>query len=384
MPTTKIKNAVYNILLPFVSPGCDSNPITDIIGHSIHHIRSVNKLYRKYHVLGSATLLSSGDDSSLILTSSSYPSHCAHEDTFFRVASITKLATSILVLHLADQEILDIDAPVTTFFLSENLPDCFSVITLRSLLSHTSGLIDPPDLEKAVNSGIAFPDLINRQNNILTTGSFHYSNLGFGIIGSVLESIFNKPVSQIFDELLFQPLHMNATLEGCRLDIDKIMPVTRIFPYHPNQDLTLTPLGKMPLLAPDPLYHYGHTAGSMYTDIYSLFLLISILSGRKQDFLSERAVSEMKKQHASYGRISPSLSYGLGLLRISDPYISDQTVYGHQGFAYGCADGAFWEENTGRIMITLNGGCSEARTGRLGTANRDFLHWAYRKELPEW
>ena len=74
----------------------------------------------------------------------------------------------------------------------------------------------------------------------------------------------------------------------------------------------------------------------------------------------------------------------LGVLRILDPAISGSLVYGHQGFAYGCADGAFWEADTGRIMITLNGGCSEARSGRLGLANRDFLRWAFRKELPSW
>ena len=101
-------------------------------------------------------------------------------------------------------------------------------------------------------------------------------------------------------------------------------------------------------------------------------------------FLSEKAVSEMTKEHAVYGRLSPTLSYGLGLLMIRDPKLSSSRILGHQGFAYGCADGAFWEEATGRIMITLNGGCSEARTGRLGLANRDFLRWAFRKELPSW
>ena len=63
---------------------------------------------------------------------------------------------------------------------------------------------------------------------------------------------------------------------------------------------------------------------------------------------------------------------------------SDNIVYGHQGFAYGCVDGAFWDDRTKNMLITLNGGCSEARKGRLGMANRDFLHWAFRKELPSW
>ena len=122
----------------------------------------------------------------------------------------------------------------------------------------------------------------------------------------------------------------------------------------------------------------------MYTDIGSLLRLFQMLVTNNSQFLSENAVNEMKLQHASYGRLSPSLSYGLGLLRIQDPYISDSVIYGHQGFAYGCVDGAFWEEKTGRIMITLNGGCSEARKGRLSCSNRDMLYWAFREEMPSW
>ena len=122
----------------------------------------------------------------------------------------------------------------------------------------------------------------------------------------------------------------------------------------------------------------------MYTDAVSLSTLLHVIIRNDPPFLSQGAHIDMMREHASYGALSPTLSYGLGLLRISDPGISGGLVFGHQGFAYGCADGAFWEDHTGRIMITLNGGCSEARTGRLGLSNRDFLRWAFRKELPSW
>lgn len=384
MPTTKIKNLIYRAMLPFFAPKCDHNPVDTVIGHPVHHYRYVEKLYRKYHILGSATLLSSEKDSCVILTSSSNPFHKANIDTYFRVASITKLATAILVMNLCDKQIIDINAPVSSFFVSEKLPTIFTQITLRQLLSHTSGLIDPPDLEDALNAGMSFPDLVKKRSLYLPGNAFHYSNLGFGIIGCILESVFDIPVSQIFDIYLFNPLKMNATLEGCSIDSGEIMPVTRIFPYHQNQYMILTPLGTKPLQAPNPLFHFGHTAGSMYSDIRSIYILLQVLSESSNTFLSGDAVNNMKKQHASYGKTSPTLSYGLGLLRINESNISDCMIYGHQGFAYGCADGAFWEDDTGRIMITLNGGCSEARTGRLGSANRAFLNFAFQKELPSW
>jgi hypothetical protein len=71
-------------------------------------------------------------------------------------------------------------------------------------------------------------------------------------------------------------------------------------------------------------------------------------------------------------------------LIIRDRRISPHTVYGHQGFAYGCVDGAFWEDGTGNIMISLNGGASEARSGRLGILNLELCRWAFREEIPEW
>ena len=160
------------------------------------------------------------------------------------------------------------------------------------------------------------------------------------------------------------------------------MPVTRIFPYK-KQDLVLTRLGSEPLRNPDPFCHYGHTAGSMYTDVFSLHTMLKTLA-YSNPFLSDHSRDLLCEEHASYGKISPSLSYGLGVLRIRDSKLSDHMIYGHQGFAYGCADGAFWEADTGNMLIMLNGGCSEARIGRLGILNRDLLHWAFRKELPLW
>ena len=384
MPTTRFKNAVYRTMLPFYAPSCGKSPISSVSGHPLVMQDRFVRLIRKHHVLGSATLLSSGRDQSLVFTDSEKPAHHPGPDTYFRVASITKIATAVLVMRLSDQELLSIDGPVSSFLPLGRLPDELSGVTLRHLLSHTSGLMDPPTLEKDLESGRTIPEVVSGMRRSLPGESFRYSNLGYGLIGCVIEAVTGQPLDLVFDEELFSPLGMDATLSGCTLPTERIMPVTRILPYHEGNDLILTPLGKVPLIAPDPLRHFGHTAGSMYTTVQSLRKLLNVLIGHENGFLSPSSVEEMKKQHASYGSLSPTLSYGLGLLQISDPQISSSRVLGHQGFAYGCGDGAFWEEETGRLIIFLNGGCSEARSGRLGSANRDFMTWAFRKELPSW
>lgn len=384
MPTTKIKNTVYRFLLPFCAPSCPFHPVVSVSGRNLTGRSDFDTLIRRHHVLGSAVLLKADGQHSLICTASESPAHTAYPDTFFRVASITKTATAVLSMRLADQQIIDPDRPVGLFFDTDDAEKALGGITLRHLLSHTSGLTDPSELETSLQNNIPFTAFLQDCRVSRPGETFHYSNLGFGLIGSLMEAVLHQPVGQIFQDFLFGPLEMNATLEGCLLPPEKIMPVTRILPYRRGHDLILTPLGSKPLLSADPLYHYGHTAGSMYTDIISLQKLLDVLIRNEPGFLSPGMLSEMCSPHASYGTVSPTLSYGYGLLRIRDSSISDSIILGHQGFAYGCADGAFWEEKTGRSLIMLNGGSSEAREGRLGLLNRDLLRWAFRKEFPSW
>lgn len=383
MPTTATKNLIYRSLLPFLSPNCGNDPLCGHEGHPLTSTGSFEHLIKKHHVLGSALLISDQKHKAVVYTSSVSPSHHASSETYFRVASITKMATAALTLHLYDRGIIDIDCPISSY-IPDTDPFFPEPITLRQLLSHTSGLADPPTLGKDLEEGKPFTDLL-MQSQIQAPGiSFRYSNLGYGLIGSVLEAVLNLPLGALFREYLFEPLCMNATLEGATLPQDQIMPVTRILPYRKGTDLVLTPLGRKPLNTVDPLRHYGHTAGSMYTDILSLHRLIQVLIQNGGNYLADQILNMMKTQHAVYGAVSPSLSYGLGLLIINDKRLSGGRIIGHQGFAYGCADGAFWEEETGRELIFLNGGCSEARTGRLGKANADMIRWAFRKELPAW
>lgn len=384
MPSTRIKNLAYRALLPLQAPQADRNPISGAAGHPLSSPKDLIRILRRHHVLGGTVLVASGDEQALILSRCSRTGQAAEPDSMFRVASITKTAAAMVVLRLRDEGLLDLDAPVTEVLMDgRNLPDLQGV-TLTHLLSHTSGLSDPAGLEKLLESGAPYPDAVRGVRFAEPGTAFRYSNLGIGLIGCILETVSGRPLGALFREKLFGPLGMNASIEGCLVPPEKIMPVIRVLPYRPGTGLTLTELGRIPLDHLDPLRHYGHTAGSMYTDITSLRKMLDCIRNDGAPLLSEESASLMKKQHAVYGAISPALSYGLGLLMIRDPALSSGRILGHQGFAYGCADGAFWEEDTGRVMIILNGGCSEARTGRLGLCNRDMLRWAFRKELPQW
>ena len=211
-----------------------------------------------------------------------------------------------------------------------------------------------------------------------------YCNFGFGLLGCILENVTGMCISELFRVKLFEPLGMRATLDASTLDEGCIMPICRVLPYKKGNDVTITKLGRIPLEKPDPLRHFGHTAGAMYTDAPSLAKLLDLIGGMGEvdgkRLVSTDMMAEMTKVQSS----TPTRTYGLGLVLLNRPEISDKRLLGHQGFAYGCVDGAFIEADTGRKVVFLNGGASEARQGKLGLVNKDILTWAFRKEFPTW
>lgn len=69
-------------------------------------------------------------------------------NTMFNVCSISKLLTTVLACKLIDEQLLQLDTPinevVTTWTIPFNTPS--TTLTLRQLLSHQSGIIDPPNI----------------------------------------------------------------------------------------------------------------------------------------------------------------------------------------------------------------------------------------------
>ena len=384
MPTSGLKNTLYRFALPFLAPSVPESPIAAAYGHPIFQKNSFLSVLRKNHISGAAIRIQSGPSYSSLFTKAFHTDRIPDQTTFFRVASITKMATALLAARLMDIGLLDPDSPVSDLLPDgKNIPD-LAGIRFFHLLSHTSGLTDPPGLEAILLSQKPYQTALKGSRRNDPGAVFHYSNLGFGLIGSIFEALLNQSVEQVFHQFCFEPLGINATLEASSLPDHRIMPVVRIMPYHPENAILRTSLGNLPVHFPDPEYHYGYTAGSMYIDLPSLATLTSCVRDGGFPLLSPAYAGYMKKEKGTYGSVSPTLSYGSGLLIVRDSRISDSVLYGHQGFAYGCADGVFWEESTGNLFISMNGGASEARSGRFGLVNLHLCRWAFREELPRW
>ena len=386
MPSTPLKNLLYRAALPFAAPNPHKQMKHLETGKPLQHLPYYEHLLVKHRVLGASLLLSDGQQRAQVHTTVYSPRHVAAEDTLYRVASITKMATALVTLMCVDEERFTLDTAITDLLPATTHGTRLQGMTVRHLLCHTSGLRDLPAMDEALRNVKSFDDVLAADGVIGSNPGeiMEYCNFGFGLLGCILEHVTCMCISDLFRVKLFEPIGMCATLDASTLDESQIMPISRVLPYRKGNDVTITKLGRIPLNQPDPLRHFGHTAGAMYTDAASLSKLLDLIGGMGiadgKRLVSEEMMAEMCRVQAS----TPTRTYGLGLVILNRPEISSHRLLGHQGFAYGCVDGAFIEEGTGRKVIFLNGGASEAREGKLGLVNKDVLTCAFRKEFPTW
>jgi CubicO group peptidase (beta-lactamase class C family) len=138
-------------------------------------------------------------------------------ESFFEIGSITKQFTAASILQLQEAGKLQIDRP-----LSDYLPDAPHAreVTLRQLLTHTSGLHDYLDgpqaqMERLASRPIAYGDLIARVAPLpldFPPGSrWSYSNTGYLLLGKVIETVSGETYAAYLQRHIFDPLGMKDT-----------------------------------------------------------------------------------------------------------------------------------------------------------------------------
>jgi CubicO group peptidase (beta-lactamase class C family) len=154
--------------------------------------------------------------------------------TPYHVASVTKAFTASLAAMLHEQGVVNLDQRVVTYLPKgisiSTKPDVGATITLRQLASHTAGL--PREVPGRVQSVEGWYDLepqrlydllANVKLNSEPGTAEEYSNLGFGLLGHVLERAADKPLDRLLQELICDPLKLERT--AFQVD-NKIRPAT--------------------------------------------------------------------------------------------------------------------------------------------------------------
>jgi len=134
------------------------------------------------------------------------------EDTIFDMASLTKvLATTPAVMLLVERGQVKLDAPVRTY-LPEFTGDDRELVTVRELMTHTSGL--PPDLEtrtawSGYETAIKMACAEKLQSKPGTV--FKYSDINFILLGEIVQRVSKLPLPVFVQREIYGPLKMTDT-----------------------------------------------------------------------------------------------------------------------------------------------------------------------------
>lgn len=129
---------------------------------------------------------------------------------FFDLASLTKpLVTTVLCMLAVQEGKLDLHATVARTFKTGTL----GAVTIASLLHHTSGLIDWFDFARSpISRHKILENILNDPMLRRKTGATLYSDLGFIVLGEILEKIHGRSLDKIFATRVARPLKIQASL----------------------------------------------------------------------------------------------------------------------------------------------------------------------------
>ena len=146
-------------------------------------------------------------------------------ESYFEAGSISKLIVAAIVLHYVEAGKLSLDEDVNRYLKSWQIPENEFTnekkVTLRLLLTHQSGLpflnmmwydckIGVPSLVQVVKGELpawnkaAIPEIV-------PGSKWQYSNIGYVLIQLLLEDVLGKPLAQIAEETIFNPLDMKSS-----------------------------------------------------------------------------------------------------------------------------------------------------------------------------
>jgi CubicO group peptidase (beta-lactamase class C family) len=149
----------------------------------------------------------------------------ATPQTVYGVASVSKLFTAAAIMQLAEKGEIDIDQPLQTYIPEFSINSRFpgaGPITPRNVMTHHSGL--PSDLlngmfaygndEEALTSS-EFDNLVQQINTAYVANppntAFSYSNLGYSLLGHIVEQVTGQDFSDYVDQGILQPMGMDSS-----------------------------------------------------------------------------------------------------------------------------------------------------------------------------
>ncbi|MEX3100261.1 MULTISPECIES: serine hydrolase [unclassified Streptomyces] len=243
--------------------------------------------------------------------------HGPDGDVQYRIGSITKTFTAVLVMRLRDEGLIDLGDPLEKHLAGTGVGE----VTVAELLAHTGGLAAEspgPWWERtpgALRPGLA--DVLGERPTLHPGGRrFHYSNPGYTLLGALVEEVRGAPWEEVLRREVLEPLGLTRT--GARPE----MPYAGGWAVHPWADAML----------PEPVEDLGRMApaGQLWSTTRDLARFAVFLTDGDDRVLSAATVREMRAPAAPSEAedLAVGAGYGLGL---QIQHQDGRALVGHSG-----------------------------------------------------
>ena len=292
------------------------------------------------------------------------------DDNVFWVASMTKMFAGASIMMLVDQGRVSLDDPVTKFIpqlgkwmvVGESnanhlqLVSLVRPVTVRHLLSHTSGLTGMSELQRETGADRAS---LKTRSLASVTGplqwqpgeKYQYGNQGMNLAARIVEIVGGLPYEEFLQKRFFDPLGMTeTTFWPTEAQIARLAQS-----YGPNKDKTGFAKGDIGFLTKpyhDRARRFPEAGGGLFSTTHDMLrfgLLLAndgVLDGKR--YLSSAAMDELRKEQTGETKINYSLGYHLrnGLFGHDGAYGTDLSVNPKTGmvaiFMVQCTSGDQW------------------------------------------
>ena len=340
----------------------------------------------------------------------------ADRDTIYRIASISKLITTLGVMRLLEEGKLSLDVDVSTYLgwplRNPHFPD--APITMRMLLTHRASITDEAGYSWEDKLNVALQDVFTVGGSRYGKGEmwssrakpgdyFSYGNLNWGVIGTVMERVSGERFDRLMKRVVFDPLGIRGGFNPAEMSAADVAHIATLYRKRIEVNGKETWNEKGPWIAQvddfsrvppaqraGPSYVIG-TNGTLFgpqgscrlsaADLGRVMLLLmneGVHEGRR--ILTAASVREMlREQWRADGFITGKNgdvnsgggkqlmnAWGLGnqhFLDISGPARGDRLVadggfkaVGHLGDAWGLTSAMVFDPERKRGMVFLSGG----------------------------
>ena len=264
-------------------------------------------------------------------------------ETLFSIQSMSKTFTATAVMMAVQDGLVDLDTPITKYLPTFTVKSRFEdkpqeKITLRRLLSHTSGLTHEAPVGNNIDSryGSFEEHVLSIQDTWLrhrVGERYSYSNLGIDLAGYILQVRSSLPFPQYVKAKVFEPLSMpNSSMD-----------------YRVVKRCSNRALGHVPYVSQVPVEIPMVAAGGVYTSAAELTRFVQFHLNR--GMVSGRAVLDARQLDAMYTSSPVSPGYGLGIAigKKHDTYLLN-----HNGGGFGFLTTMTWypEYGIGCVVLT--------------------------------